>query len=98
MKLKSSIRRNRRPSKIEFYDDYCTGYILLQIVCYYFVVVIKWPFSLKISQPKVWRSSTGAVVEVDTVEIEYLREMRLMYEAVCNSTLTEERVRALHLL
>ena len=46
----------------------------------------------------MWRSSTGAVVEVDTVEIEYLREMRLMYEAVCNSTLTEERVRALHLL
>ncbi|EFX87215.1 hypothetical protein DAPPUDRAFT_312639 [Daphnia pulex] len=52
----------------------------------------------RISQPKVWRSSTGAIVEVDTVEIEYLREMRLMYEAVCNSTLTEERVRALHLL
>lgn len=46
----------------------------------------------------MWRSSTGAIVEVDTVEIEYLREMRLMYEAVCNSTLTEERVRALHLL
>lgn len=52
----------------------------------------------RISQPKVWRSSTGAVVEVDTVEIEYLRELRLMYEAVCNSTLTEDRVRALHLL
>ncbi len=53
---------------------------------------------VQISQPKVWRSSTGAVVEVDTVEIEYLREMRLMYEAICNSTLTEDRVRALHLL
>ena len=46
----------------------------------------------------MWKSSTGAVVEVDTAEIEHLREMRLMYEAVCNSTLTEDRVRALHLL
>lgn len=55
-------------------------------------------WSSQISQPKVWKSSTGAVVEVDTVEIEHLREMRLMYEAVCNSTLTEDRVRALHLL
>ena len=50
------------------------------------------------SQPKVWKASTGAVVEVDTAEIEQLRDIRLMYEAICNSTLAEDRVRALHLL
>ena len=38
------------------------------------------------------------MVEVDTAEIEHLRDTRLMYEAICNSTLAEDRVKALHLL
>ena len=50
------------------------------------------------SQPKVWKASTGAVVEVDTVEIEQLREIRLMYEGICSATLAEDRVRALQQL
>lgn len=53
---------------------------------------------IQVSQPKLWKASTGAVVEVDTAEIEHLRDTRIMYEAICSSTLTEDRVRALHLL
>ena len=46
----------------------------------------------------MWKASTGAVVEVDTAEIEQLREIRLMYEGICSATLAEDRVRALLLL
>nr|CAG4650136.1 EOG090X05Q1 [Sida crystallina] len=53
----------------------------------------------KVTQPKLWKSATtGETIQVDTAEIEQLRDTRRVYEAICNATLTEERVRALHLL
>ena len=52
----------------------------------------------QVTQPKLWRSATGETIQVETAEIEQLRDTRHVYEAICNSTLTEERIRALHLL
>ena len=79
-------------NRVEYYI-HSTTFSLLFSLCN----GIAW-LVIQVSQPKLWKASTGAVVEVDTAEIEHLRDTRIMYEAICSSTLTEDRVRALHLL
>ena len=50
---------------------------------------------LKVSQPKMWHSSSGALVQVETADTERFRDIRLVYEAICSATLTEHRTAAL---
>jgi len=52
----------------------------------------------RISEPKMWQSSSGTLVEVETADTERFRTIRLVYESICKASLAEQRTAALILL